>query len=163
LTRDVGPFDWQYYLTWEGRIGPGPFFVGGQVVGVAGLFAALPLIGISMFSAGPGTAKVIVSICLLLAAALAVPGSSLLVRRGHDFGWPAALSLTICLVPGVLLAGLIGLSANCYLGIFEVPWLKSAASTPAVISAFLLNGFLYFWLALKKGQPKANRYGAALA
>jgi uncharacterized membrane protein YhaH (DUF805 family) len=126
------------------------------VIGVAGFFAAIVPFGISLFGGNLGIAPLFLPILPLLLAILSISGSSLVVRRAHDLGWPAALVLAACLAPvGILLAP-ITLAANAGAG---VAWMESATSTPIMIAAFLFSGFLYFWLALKKGQPDANRYG----
>lgn len=157
MKRELGPYDWQFYLTWQGRIGPRTYVIGGQVIGMATFFAALVPIGVSMFWMELETAPLLVPIILLLIAAITLAGSSLLVRRAHDLGWPAAIALAISALPlGLLLA----LVANIRRGTSGAPLLENSVATPLVIAAFLLNGSLYFWLALKKGQPMENRYGA---
>lgn len=161
MKLEPGPYDWRYYLSWEGRIGPRAYMIGQQVIGVAGLFIALLLFGISMIWTGLANGGFTSSFFILLVAVLSIPGSSLLVRRAHDFGWPAAASLTAFLAPlGAVLALVVRIA---YYGreSAQAEWLQLATSTPLVFAEFSVAGFLSLWLALKKGQPEANRYGAA--
>jgi uncharacterized membrane protein YhaH (DUF805 family) len=153
LKREPGLYDWQFHLTWKGRIGPRTYVIGSQVLSMAAFFAALLPIGVSLIWEELRTASLFLPVIFLLLAAITLPGSSLLVRRAHDLGWPAAFALTISVLP---LGFLVALVANIGRGASGAP----SVTTPAVIAAFLLNGFLYFWLALKKGQPTENRYGA---
>jgi uncharacterized membrane protein YhaH (DUF805 family) len=86
--------------------------------------------------------------------------SSLLVRHAHDLGGPGAILVITFLVLMAIMLALIARASNGDSGLAEAVWLRSATGTAVLIAAFLLGGFLYFWLAFKKGQPKANRYRA---
>ena len=112
LKREPGLYDWQYYLTWQGRIGPRAYVIGGQMVGMAAFVAALLPIGVSLIWEELRTASLFLPVIFLLLAAITLPGSSLLVRRAHDLGWPAAFALTISVLPLGFLAGPQERSAN---------------------------------------------------
>jgi uncharacterized membrane protein YhaH (DUF805 family) len=157
LKRELGPFDWQFYLILKGRISPHAYVIGGQVIGMVVFCAAILPIGISMFWEELVTARLLLPIFLLFFAAIALPASSLVVRRAHDLGWPAAFALAISALP---LALVVVVVAKAGRGASGAPWLESSVVTPLGIAAFMLCGVLYFWLALKKGQPMQNRYGA---
>ena len=98
---------------------------------------------------------------LVLVAVLSIPGSSLLIRRAHDLGWPAALSLAALLVPLALVLALFARFGAFGRDAAEAQWLEVATATPLVIAVFAFAGFLSFWLMLKRGQPEANQYGPA--
>jgi uncharacterized membrane protein YhaH (DUF805 family) len=84
----VGPYDWRYYLSWEGRISRRDYMVGQQVIGLAGLFAALAPFVLSMFWSPFAMGGLIFAFFLVLVAVLSIPGSSLLIRRAHDVMLP---------------------------------------------------------------------------
>ena len=153
----MGPYDWRYYLSWDGRISRSDYMVGQQVIGLAGFFAALLPFVVSMFWTPLAASGFIFALFLVLFAALSIPGSSLLIRRAHDLGWPAALSLMALLVPLVFVLAMFARFGA--FGAAEAQWLGVATSTPLVLAVFAFAGFLSFWLMFKRGQPEANRYG----
>jgi uncharacterized membrane protein YhaH (DUF805 family) len=157
----VGPYDWRYYLSWEGRISRRDYMVGQQVIGLAGLFAALAPFVLSMFWSPFAMGGLIFAFFLVLVAVLSIPGSSLLIRRAHDLGWPAALSLAALLVPLTLVLALFARFGAFGRDAAEAQWLEVATATPLVIAVFAFAGVLSFWLMLKRGQPEANQYGPA--
>ncbi len=157
----MGPYDWRYYLSWDGRISRRDYMVGQQVIGLVGFFAALVPVVLSMFWTPLATSGFIVLLFLALVAALSIPGSSLLIRRAHDLGWPAVLSMTALLVPLVFVLALFARFGAFGPDAAKAQWLNVATSTPLVLAVFAFAGFLSLWLMFKKGQPEANRYGAA--
>jgi uncharacterized membrane protein YhaH (DUF805 family) len=159
----VGPYDWHYYLSWDGRISRRDYMIGQQVIGLAGFFVALVPFVISMFWTPLAVGGLMFALFLVLAAVLSIPGSSLLVRRAHDFGWPAAVSLAALLVPLALVLALFAKFGAFGREVANAQWLELATSTPLVLAVFAFTSFLSFWLMFKKGQLEANRYGAAPA
>jgi uncharacterized membrane protein YhaH (DUF805 family) len=159
----VGPYDWRYYLLWEGRISRRDYMIGQQVIGVAVFFAGLVPFAISLFWSPLAMGGFMLALFLVLVAVLSIPGSSLLIRRAHDLGWPAAISLAALLVPLALVLALFARFGVFGRDAAEAQWLEVATSTPLVIAVFAFAGFLSFWLILKKGQPEANQYGPAPA
>jgi uncharacterized membrane protein YhaH (DUF805 family) len=157
----MGPYDWRYYMSWHGRISRRDFMVGQQVIGVAGFFAALVPFVLSMFWTPIATGGFLFVLFLVLAAALSIPGSSLLIRRAHDLGWPAALSTTALLMPLVFVLAMFVRFGAFGANAAEAKWLDVATSTPLVLAVFAFSSFLSFWLMFKKGQPEENRYGPA--
>ncbi len=159
----MGPYDWRYYLSWEGRISRRDYMIGQQVIGLAGFFAAgVPFI-LSMFWLPLAMGGFMFALFLVVAAVLSIPGSSLLIRRAHDLGWPAALSIAALLVPLAFVFALIVRFGAFGRDTAEAQWLEVATSTPLVLVMFAFASFLSFWLMLKKGQPEANLYGPAPA
>jgi len=158
----VGPYDWRYYLSWTGRISRRDYMIGQQVIGLVRFFAALVPFVISMFWSPLATSGFIFALFFVLIVVLLIPGSSLLIRRAHDLGWPAALSLSTLLLP---LAFVLTLFTR--FGVFgreaaEAQWLAVATNTPLVIVVFAFAGFVSIWLTFKKGQPETNKYGPAI-
>lgn len=82
----MGPYDWRYYLSWDGRISRRDYMVGQQVIGLAGFFSALVPFVVSMFWTHLATGGFLFVLFPVLVAALSIPGSSLLIRRAHDLG-----------------------------------------------------------------------------
>lgn len=154
----MGPYDWQYYLSWKGRISRRDYLVGQQVIGLAGFFAALVPFVLSMFWSPITTSGFIFALFSVLFAVFLIPGSSLLIRRGHDLGWPASLSFSALLLP---LAFVFALFPRFGRDAAKAQWLEVATSTPVIIVVFAFAGFCSLWLIVKKGQPEANQYGPA--
>jgi uncharacterized membrane protein YhaH (DUF805 family) len=159
----VGPYDWRYYLSWEGRISRRDYMVGQQVIGLAGFSIAIVPFVLSMFWTPVVTSGFLFGLFLVLVAVLSIPGSSLLVRRAHDLGWPAALSLAAVLLPLAFVLALLARFGAFGGAAAQAQWLAFATSTPLVLAVFAFAGFLSFWLMFKKGQSEANRYGPAPA
>jgi len=157
----MGPFAWRYYLSWEGRISRRDYMLGHQVIGLVGFCAALVLLVLSMFWTPVATGRFSILLFLVLIAALSIPGSSLLVRRAHDLGWPAVLSLTALLVPLVFVLAMLARFGAFGPDAAEAQWLGIATSTPLVLAVFAFAGFLSFGLMFKKGHSEANLYGPA--
>jgi uncharacterized membrane protein YhaH (DUF805 family) len=157
----MSPYDWRCYLSWDGRISRRDYMVGQQVIGLVGFFAALVPFALSMIWTPLATSGLLFVLLLVLVAALSIPCSSLLVRRAHDLGWPAVLSMTALLVPLVLALALFGRFGAFGSDAAEAQWLDIATSTPLVLAVLAFASILSFWLMFKKGQPEANRYGAA--
>jgi uncharacterized membrane protein YhaH (DUF805 family) len=159
----VGPYDWRYYLSWDGRISRRDYMAGQQVIGLAGFFVALVPLVISMSWTPPAMGGLVFALFLVLVAVLSIPGSSLLVRRAHDLGWPAALSLAALLVPLALVLALFARFGAFGREFAAAQWLELSTSTPLVLAVFAFASLLSFWLMFRKGQRGANRYGAAPA
>lgn len=155
----MGLYDWRYYLTWNGRISPRDYMTGQVVIGVAGLIAALPLFAVLKFRADQFALPFVIG----LVAVLTIPGSSLLIRRAHDLGWPAAASLTASAVPLGLVLALFARSALFGHELAQAQWIRVATSVASVIAVFVFTGALSAILSLKSGRPAANRYGPAPA
>lgn len=155
----MGPYDWRYYLSWEGRISRRDYMVGQQVIGLAGLGAGLALFALTTFWTSPATSGLI----FVLFFSLTIPGSSLLVRRAHDLGIPAALSTTAWLVPLAFVAALFARFGAFGRDAAEAQWLGAATSEPLALAVSAFAGVLFFGLMFKKGQPDANQYGPATA
>lgn len=158
----MGAFDWRYYLSWNGRISRRDYMVGQQVIGLAGFFAALGPFLLSMFWTpyliGGG---VFALFLILFFAVLFIPGSSLMIRRAHDLGWPAVFPLAALLLLAGFVAALFARFGAFGPGVADARWLEIATSTPFVLFVFASASFLSFWLIFKKGQPAPNRYGPA--
>lgn len=86
-----------------------------------------------------------------------------MIRRAHDLGWPAALSIAALLVPLPFVTALFARFGLFGRDAADAQWLRVATSTPLVLAVFAFAGFLSFWLMFKKGKPEANPYGPAPA
>ena len=159
----MGPYNWRYYLSWDGRISRCDYMVGQQVIGLAGFFVALVPFVISMFRTPLAMDGLMFALFLVLVVVLSIPGSSLLIRRAHDLGWPAALSMAALIVPLAFVLALFARFEAFGREAAEAQWLELATSTPMLLAVFAFASFLSFWLMFKEGQPEANRYGAAPA
>lgn len=152
----MDPFEWRNYLTWEGRINRRDYMIGSQVVGMVGFFVGLLLIVPAFLWPQIVRSGVFFALVFLLIAALCVPSSSLLVRRAHDHGWPAFVSLGIFFLP-------LALVSAFFLTIFvtgrEPDFPRAIGTTPLFWVVMLMAVVVSYWLGFKKGQPVANRYG----
>ena len=157
----MGPYDWRYYLSWDGRISRRDFVVGQQVIGLAGFFVAVAALAITGFWPRVAMGGFTFALYLALIVALSIPGSSLFIRRAHDLGWPALFSVAALLVPLAFVLALFARFGAFGREVAEAQLLNLATSTPLVLAVFAFAGFLSFWLMFKKGQPEANRYGPA--
>jgi uncharacterized membrane protein YhaH (DUF805 family) len=162
-SRTVGPYDWRYYLTWDGRIGRRDYMVGGQVIGAAGFFAGLgPLLLIMFWTSSPIGRGIAALFLALLLGHLVILGSSLMVRRAHDLGWPALLPIAATLFGGGLVAASFARSWTFGSDVASARWLEIATSTPLVMAVIAVVGFVSLWLTAKEGQAGPNRYGPAV-
>jgi uncharacterized membrane protein YhaH (DUF805 family) len=157
----MDPFNWRYYLSWDGRISRRDYVVGQQVIGLAVLFLALGPFVLSMIWTPLATGGYLSVLLVVLVAAFSIPASSLLVRRAHDLGWPGALGLTPLFV--LLALVLAGIARSEVFGpdASEAQWLDVATSAPLVLAMFSPASLLACWLMFKKGQSETNRYGPA--
>jgi uncharacterized membrane protein YhaH (DUF805 family) len=137
--------------------------VGQQVIGLAAFFAALVPFVISLYWTPLATSGLMFALFLVIIAVLSIPGSSLLIRRAHDLGWPAALSMAALLLPLAFVLALFARFGAFGRDAAGAQWLQVTTSAPLVLAVFAFVGLLSFWLMFKKGQPEANRYGAAPA
>ncbi len=159
----MGPYDWRYYLSWEGRISRRDYMIGQQVIGLAGFFAAIVPFVLSMFWTPLAMGEFLFGLFLVLVAVLSIPGSSLLVRRAHDLGWPAALSIAALLLQLAFVLALFVRVGAFGRDAAEAQWLGVATSTPLMLAMFAFVSILSFWLMFKKGQPQTSQYGPAPA
>ena len=155
----MGPYDWKFYWSWNGRISARSYLLGTQLVGLAGLVLTVPLFVLSamrspIVSGGSGLG---LFLCIFLA--LCVPWSSLAIRRAHDLGWSGALPAITLITPLVVI--LFSWTAAGAFGKAMQSW---AAGTGAVlVFLFPVSAIpavcLSLWLNFRKGQHESNRYG----
>jgi uncharacterized membrane protein YhaH (DUF805 family) len=157
----MGPYNWRYYLSWHGRISRRDYIVGSQVIGLAGTVAVLVPFVLSMLWTPLATGGLLFVLFPVVAAALSIPGSSLLIRRAHDLGWPAALSTTALIVPLVFVLAMFVRFGTFGSDAAEAPWVYATTSSPLALVVFAFVSFLSLWLTFKKGQLEENRYGPA--
>jgi uncharacterized membrane protein YhaH (DUF805 family) len=128
-----------------------------QVLGLGAFFVMIGPLLLSMFWT---SANMLVLFIVLFSAAL-LPGSSLVVRRGHDLGWPAIASLILALVPASLVALLVLRFGGYFRSLENAPWIESATRMPTIMIVFAGAAACSFWLTFKEGPHTPNRYGPA--
>jgi uncharacterized membrane protein YhaH (DUF805 family) len=149
-------YDWRYHFTWKGRIGRREFAIAQQVMGLAALAATAPMIVLTMFWSNPGAGFAVI---LFVIAVLHVPGSSVLVRRAHDLGWPAAIPLALMFLQIALVLVLVAGVGAFGRAIADAPVVRTLSGVPSLIICLLCASVSAAWFSFARGKPEANRYG----